>query len=422
MTFNTALSGIQAANDFLNVASNNIANSSTTGFKLSRAEFVDVVPASALGTASNVVGTGVRLSNISQQFTQGNISFTENNLDLAISGQGFFVLNDNGTSVYSRAGAFGVDRNGFIVNSDNQRLTGFQADSDGNISGATGDIAVSTANLSPQATSTASITANLDSRDAAPVAAWVGTPTFGGAPPAPNTYNDATSVTIFDSLGNSHVLTTYYIKTSTANQWETRFQIDGVDVDASPTATPFTQVFNADGTFNAGSSEAITLSWPPLDSAGNPNGATTPQAVSIDLSASTQFGSAFSVQALTQNGFTTGRLNNIEIGDTGILFGRYTNGESLALGQIVLANFSNVQGLQPLGDSVWGETFNSGQPLIGEPGTGSLGLIQSGAREESNVDLTAALVDLITGQRNFQANAQVIRTLDTVTQSIINIR
>lgn len=422
MSFNVALSGIQSASGELSVVGNNVANASTAGFKSSRAEFSDVYAASALGTSSVAIGNGVKLSSVSQSFTQGTITFTSNNLDMAINGQGFFKLNDGGSTSFTRAGSFSVDRSGYIVNSTGQRLTGFVADDTGNITGASGDLQINTSNLEPTQTAAVEIGVNLQSTTSPPASAWVGSPNFGDPAPAPDTYNNATSTTIYDSLGNAHILTTYFIKTNTANEWDIRAQVDGVDVDASPAAAPFTQAFNSNGSFNTAGSDAITISWSPLDANGNANGAVTPQAFTIDLSTSSQFGSPFAVQSLTQDGAATGRLDSVDVDSSGIIFGRYSNGQSRAMGQITLSNFSNPNGLSPLGDTAWGETFSSGAPLTGNPGTASLGVIQSGSLEDSNVDLTAELVKMIIAQRNFQANAQTIRTADATTQTIINIR
>lgn len=422
MSFNVALSGIQAASGELSVVGNNVANASTSGFKSSRAEFSDVYASGALGTSSVAIGNGVRLSSVTQSFSQGNINFTSNNLDMAINGQGFFQLNDGGSTSFTRAGNFSVDRAGFIVNNAGAKLTGFLADSGGNITGAQGDLQINTANLPPVSTSSVDIGLNLQSTTAPPASAWVGSPNFGDPPPSPDTYNNATSTTIYDSLGNSHILSVYFVKSATANEWDVHAQVDGVDVDASPAAAPFSQVFNSNGSFNSGSSDAINLSWPPLDGSGNANGATSPQTFSIDLSSSSQFGSPFAVQSLLQNGSSTGRLDNIDVDASGVIFGRYSNGLSQAMGQVTLSNFTNVNGLSPLGDTAWGETFSSGSPLTGSPGTASLGLLQSGSLEDSNVDLTGELVKMIVAQRNFQANAQTIRTADATTQTIINIR
>lgn len=421
MAFNVALSGIKAASSDLSVIGNNIANASTVGFKSSKGEFADVYAASALGTSSTPIGNGVRLATVKQNFSQGTISFTSNNLDMAINGQGFFRLNDDGATIYSRAGNFGIDREGYIVNSSGMKLMGYVADTKGNITGAEGSIRIDNTNLDPKKTDNVTIGVNLPADAEVPTAPWVGSPTFGSPSPLPSTYTNATSTTIYDSLGNTHILTTYFIKNNTPNQWEVRMQVDGVDVDSVPSNAPFTQMFNANGSFNAVASEPIAVSWQPLDATGNPNGANA-QTFAINLENSTQFGSPFALQSTTQDGFTTGRLDSIDVGVTGVLFGRYTNGQSRAMGQVSLANFTNANGLQPLGDSTWGETFASGSPLVGVPGTSSLGLLQSGSLEESNVDLTKELVTLIIAQRDFQANAQTIKTEDEVQQTLINIR
>lgn len=404
MVFNAALSGIQAASTDLNVIGNNVANAGTAGFKESSAQFSDVYAASALGTGSNAVGSGVKLSSVRQSFSQGTISFSNSNMDLAINGQGFFALDDGGTRVYSRAGGFGVDREGFIVNGSSQKLVGLLADDSGNITGAQGQLQIDSANIPPTSTTLVNVGLNLSANSAEPAAAWA-----GGANPAPNTFNNVTSTTVFDSIGNSHVLSLYFIKTSTVNEWEVRAQVDNTDVGGASTLT-----FNTNGSFASSTPDPISLSYSPAGA--------DPIAFDLDLTESTQFGSDFAVQSILQDGSATGRLDTIDVGSSGIIFGRYTNGQSRPMGQVQLANFTNVNGLQPLGDSSWGETFNSGPPLISTPGTASLGVIQSASLEDSNVDLTSELVELITAQRNFQANAQTIRTADTVTQTIINLR
>lgn len=404
MVFNSALSGIQAASSELSVIGNNVANAGTTGFKQSRAQFADVYASSGLGTSGNAIGSGTRLASITQTFNQGNISFTNNALDLAVSGQGFFVLNDGGSQVFSRAGNFSVDREGFIVNSANQRLTGLQADTNGNVTGAVGDLQIDSANISPQATARVDIGLNLSANASQPAVAWT-----GGANPSANSYNNVTSTTVFDSLGNSHVMSLYFIKTGTANEWEMRVQIDETDVGAASTVA-----FQNNGSFDSTTPDPITLAYTPTGAAA--------LSIELNLSESTQFGSPFAVQSVLQDGYSTGRLDGVDVDNLGVIFGRYTNGQSRAMGQVQLSNFTNVNGLQPLGDSSWGETFDSGPPLVSTPGTASLGVLQSGSLEESNVDLTSELVKLITAQRNFQANAQTIRTADTVTQTIINLR
>ena len=416
MPFRTALSGLNAASAELNVIGNNVANASTTGFKKSRVEFSDIYASSNLGAASNTIGSGVRIAGIDQQFAQGNISFTDNNLDLAISGQGFFRLNDNGVSTYSRNGTFGVDRNGYIVNTQAQRLTGYLADATGNITGALGDIQLNTAVINPSATTNVDVGLNLNAS-----ATGIDPVAVPFDPTDASTYSDSTSLTIYDSLGASHLATTYYRKTLNPNEWETYLYIDGTQVPGAQANNSDLLQFNALGDLTSINGAAVPPSSYTMPAYNPGNGAANIN-LTMDYSATTQYGGGFGVNALSQDGYGTGRLSGIDIDDTGVILARFTNGQSRTLAQIALANFSNAQGLQQLGDTSWAETFESGAALTGAPGTSSLGLIQSGALEGSNVDLTEQLVSMITAQRNFQANAQVISTADTITQSIINIR
>jgi flagellar hook protein FlgE len=402
MAFRIAISGLRAATADLDVTGNNIANTNTTGFKSSRAQFADVYAASSLGTSRDAIGQGVQLSAVAQQFNQGNVAFTDNNLDLAISGEGLFVLQDpSGSQVYSRAGAFGVDENGFVVNAFGQRLTTFQANG-GSITGALGPLQLSTANISPQPTSLLSVGVNLD--------AGATPPTVPFNPVDPSTYNNSTSTTVFDSLGTQHLATIYFRNTA-PNTWETHLRVDN---DDTQTLAPQVLTFDSAGQL---------ISGMPVNYGGYvPTTGASPINMDFDFGASTQFGAGFGVNSLTQDGFSTGRLSGIDIDDQGVVLARFTNGQSQSLGQVVLANFSNSQGLQPISDTNWAETNSSGAPLMGAPGTASLGLIQSGALEESNVDLAEQLVNMIVAQRNFQANAQMIRAEDELTQTIINIR
>lgn len=428
MGFSTAISGLNAASAALSVIGNNISNSSTTGFKSSRAQFADVYPATLPGSPAPV-GAGVRLASVAQQFTQGNVSFTNNGLDLAINGQGFFRLSDNGATVYSRDGSFGVDEDGYIANSAGLRLTGYLADN-GTIGGTVGDLKLDKSDFGPSATTDVELTANLN---ATSTAKGAGDPDLemgdevldaNGDPfvpphyesPDPKSYNHATSLSLYDSLGVAHSATLYFRKTAD-NDWTAELSIDnGAFVTADP-----------------GSALTFDDTGQLTDPAGPPLGEITYSAVpagggaadldfTVDFSGTTQFGTTFSVNNLTQNGYTSGRLNGIDIGETGEVLARYTNGQSQALGQVVLSNFNNPQGLAPLGDNAWAETATSGIPLTGAPGTASLGALQAGALEESNVNLTEQLVDMIIAQRNFQANAQVITTEDAITQTVINIR
>lgn len=405
MSFRIALSGLNASSADLNVISNNIANVSTTGFKKSRTEFSDIFAAASIGAVSTAIGSGVNVSKVDQQFSQGNIAFTDNGLDLAISGQGFFRMSDNGAIIYSRAGSFGIDRSGYIVNAQQQRLTAYLADSNGNVTGAIGDLQLNTADIAPSASTTIDVGVNLDATSSVPAAFNV---------TDPSTYNSSTSLTLYDSLGSSHLGTIYFRKAA-ANSWETYLYIDGVQATPSVSGA---LTFNPDGSL--ATPVGGQVAYDPFAIAGANN-----LSLTVDYDATTpssQYGSSFGVNALNQDGYTTGRLNGIDIADTGIILARFTNGQSRVLGQLALANFANAQGLRQLGDTSWAESFDSGVALVGQPGTASLGLIQAGALEGSNVDLTEQLVNMITAQRNFQANSQVIKTEDAITQTIINIR
>ncbi|KZY96851.1 flagellar biosynthesis protein FlgE [Oleiphilus sp. HI0078] len=654
MPFNVALGGLRASSTDLEVTGNNIANASTVGFKRSRAEFGDVYSNSFFGRGATSTGDGVAVQNIRQMFGQGNVSLTDNNLDLAITGNGFFVLSDQGEAKYSRAGQLGVDKDGFMVNNTGMRVQGFQADEGGTVSGVLGDLVVDANDLPPSRSTNVEAALNLDSSeealtqsgttinsngatdvgvaqagivngyasqdievtfpdgtsqtitttaestagaiasqfsllegvdatastsstitlagydnasgnmsislngisfqpagatdalqladlgtrinssalvgvtavidsatgdlqiiqdqganlvfgfagvsgdsfevlgsdaaatpvvldpDAVPAVlnATVGggvsivldegvvatnlsasTPVitnFTGAPfvnnqfspTDPGTYNHATSTTIFDSLGNSHVLTMYFVKQQSSlsgeNTWQMHVQVDNQDVgdpligtDAS--RATYNLVFRDDGTLNETLSDDVLISnWDPLDSQGNQNGAARPLNVvdggvlpipqpptssnfEVDVSSFTQFGSPFAVNDLSQNGYTTGRLVGLDVDESGVILSRFSNGESLVLGQVALANFNDVEGLSPDGDSVWVQTFASGDPIVGAPGTASLGLLTASAVEQSNVDLSAELVNLIVAQRNYQANSKTIETADTIQQTILNI-
>ncbi len=405
MPFTIALSGLNAASADLGVTANNIANVNTNGFKKSRTQFAEVFAVGTQSISSSASGSGVKLASIAQQFTQGNIDFTDNALDLAIGGEGFFVLNDNGARSYSRAGAFGVDNQGYVVNPQGARLQAYPFAGAGLFNtGTPVDLQLTTGANPPSATTRASFGINLPANAPIPT-----NPVFD--PADPSSFNHTTSVTVYDSLGAAHTGTVYFIKDAAANTWNTQVQIDGTPVAG---ATPI--VFNPDGTLNTPAGGLMALApYTPGTGAADIN-------MSLDFASATQFGDAFGVNSLSQDGFTTGRLTGVSVDAEGIVFARFTNGQSTSLGKLALANFVNQQGLQQLGDTTWAESFQSGSALLGEAGTASFGNVQSGALEASNVDLTAQLVQMITAQRNFQANAQMISTADTVTQTVINIR
>lgn len=438
MGFNIGLSGLRAATSDLNVTGNNIANAGTAGFKQSRAEFADVYAASVLGTGKNPQGSGVLLGDVSQLFNQGNINYTQNALDLAINGNGFFQTSNNGDISYTRAGYFGTDRDGFMVNNFGYRLQGYAVDAAGNLqNGVVSDLRIETASQAPLPTSNLDQTFNLNSNNIVPT-----TTPFN--PADPTTYNSSTSTNIYDTQGNSHVFTQYFLKTG-PNTWQMNVLIDGRNPDDPTLTTPssvdlqFTAAGQLDVAaliastptgFTVGADGTIDLTtWVPgapdnsVPPVWGPNGAdASATGVNIDLRQSTQFASNFAVNRVSQDGYTTGQLAGLEIDDTGVIFARYTNGQSKVQGQVILANFANVQGLTPVGKTAWVQSFESGEPVRGTPRSGTLGALQSGALEDSNVELSDQLVNLIVAQRNYQANAKTIETESAVTQTIINLR
>ena len=409
MTFRTALSGLNAAQADLNVTANNIANSSTTGFKRSRAEFAELFAVSPQGVATLATGNGVRVSDVSQQFAQGSIDFTDSNLDLALSGPGFFTVSDGGALAYTRAGAFKTDAAGYVVNAQGQRLQVYPPiDGGGFNTGSLTDLRMVTSESAPNATSMVEMLMNLPS-DATPPA----NPAFD--PADPTTFNRATSLTVYDSLGAAHTGTVYFLKGAAAGDWTSRLFIDGTEVGTPPATA--NMHFDATGAMTMPANGQIPFLPPYTPATG-----ALPLSLTFDFSGATQYGSTFSVNNITQDGYTTGRLIGMDIDKTGTVQARFTNGRSITLGQVALSAFANPNGLQPLADTTWAETFSSGQALRGQAGNSGFGLVQSGALEASNVDITTQLVNMITAQRAFQANAQMISTSDEITQTIINIR
>lgn len=407
MGFQHGLSGLNAASRNLDVIGNNVANANTVGFKSSRAEFSDLYAGTLATNAGSTIGLGVNVSSVTQQFSQGNITTTNNPLDVAINGGGFFRMSNAGSVSYSRNGQFQVDNSGYIVNSSGSRLTGYPVDAAGQLTtGAPTELRISSADLQPKATSEVGMVLNLDSRKTAPTGAFQASDA--------STYSSATSMTVYDSQGNAGALSLYFVKGSAPNQWDVHATLDGVAVGSGSIGS---LQFNADGTLDtAASATPFNLS---LTSA---NGATYTDPLPLDFSGTTQFGSAFGVNSLEQDGYSAGKLTGISIDSNGTVLGRYSNGQSMTQGQVALATFGNNQGLAPIGGNQWVETTASGSPMVGAPGTSSLGSLQSGALEDSNVDLTQELVNMITAQRTYQANAQTIKTQDQVLQTLVNLR
>ncbi len=404
MSFDLALSGINAANTDLNVTSNNLANVGTTGFKQSRAEFADLFAQTQEGVSKTDVGNGVQVAEVAQQFGQGNITSTGNNLDLALSGSGFFVVSNNGALNYTRDGAFQVDQNGYLVTSSGDKVQGYAPLANGGFNtGGLTSLQLTTAESSPQATSTADLSMNLPSNATAPA----NTPLN---PADPTTYTNTTSLTTYDSLGAAHTAQLYFMKGATAGNWTSQLYIDGTAVG---TAQPLT--YSSTGALTTPANGQVNFgSYTPATGA-------SPMSVTFNFGKSTQFGDAFGVDSVTQNGYTTGSLTGINISSSGVVQANFTNGQSKTLGQVALANFANPQGLQQEGNNEWQQSFDSGAAVNGVAGGSGFGAIQSGSLESSNVDITTQLVNMITAERSFQANAQMISATDQVTQSIINI-
>lgn len=568
MSFQQGLSGLNASAKHLDTIGNNVANASTVGFKQSQTQFADMFAASLSGTGGVQIGTGTRVASVAQQFTQGNITNTNNPLDTAVSGQGFFRMTDAaGAVMYSRNGQFQLDKNGFLVNNQGHIVSGYLPNAAGVIAAAAPvPLQINPADLAPKMSSIATVGANLDSRSLVPATAAFN-------PVDPTSYNNSTSLSVYDSLGGSHVGTMYFQRvpvvptssaaiipaaatsatvassaglavgntitlpgagaagtpttgtataigatavtlgsvvglsaganltiagnpgvvtiasiagnvvtfapattaitaagaavtstlpltatitgiagnvltftpaTTTATQaaatiasnapspsWNTYLTVDGVSVPAPvpPAAiAPLTTLtFDALGKL-ASTTPATTPIGTVISSALFPLSTTVSTAQTLTFNfgsptaGTTQYGGNFGVNTLSQDGYTSGRLNSTSTSPDGTILGRYSNGQSRAMGQILLSNFTNPQGLQPVGNNEWVETATSGGPLLGIPGSSRLGLLQSSATEDSNVDLTAELVNMITAQRTYQANAQTIKTQDQLLQTIVSLR
>ncbi len=430
MGFQQGLSGLNTSSKSLEVIGNNVANANTYGAKASRAEFADMYAASLGGGGSNGIGIGSRIAAVAQQFTQGNISTTANSLDLAINGRGFFALaTPQGETVYTRNGQFKRNADGYIVNNSQHQLLGQALDSTGAPAGPAGTPILLTNDSSPPLkASSLSMTANIDARET------VELDSFGSIKPIDfadsTSYNFVTSQTVYGDNGAPIALNYYFKKIAepTTNpdaggQWEVYISADGnsnaasIGFDANGNPAPaMTFTFNADGSAPPGAL-ASGLVIP-----GGKNGQPL-TGIALDLTKLTEYSGSSAVTDLSGGGYAPGNLSDFLIESDGTVKARYTNGQSKALARVQLADFKNLNGLQPVGDNEWKSTNASGQPLpLGAPGSGVYGLLQSGALEESNVDLTGELVSMIVAQRTYQANAQTIKAEDQVLQTLVNLR
>ncbi len=454
MGFATALSGLAAASTSLQVIGNNIANANTTGFKESRAEFADVYNS----TGKVTPGAGVRVSEVAQQFAQGNIESTANNLDLSLSGNGFFALGERTDSTnataYTRNGAFHLSPEGYITNDTGHFLLAGgpigDTEAEGFNTGAPKPIKIDTSQGSPSATTNIDLKINLDARQGKPSGTFVGYDYRTEAGPDVDTYNSSTAATIFDSLGNTHTVSVYFVDETpdgaSSSSWGAYVYLDGRGINTGGTAT-------LDDPSGATAADLLGTKIPiTFDSAGNLtkegtgtdvsggntdpnflfssidvnplislNVAADPLTFSINPTGSNQFASDFSVNDLQQDGFASGNLTSVTVGKTGVITARYSNGKSNPLGQVILGRFTNNQGLAKIGDTTWQESSESGSVVLGVAGGSNFGDITSSALENSNTDIATQLVKLIVAQQAYQANTQTISTEDEIIQRILQL-
>jgi flagellar hook protein FlgE len=413
MGFQQGLSGLHTSSTALDVVSNNIANASTVGFKKGSAIFADVFASTLTGTSSNIqVGIGSKINAVYQLFTEGPLTTTNNPMDMAINGDGFFVIQrHDGSTAYSRNGQFDIDKEGYIVTPLLERLMGYRANPDGVVPSTGGTVEtliVPRGDIAPKTTTTYTINAgNLNADDPLPTVAYDPTD-----PNNPDSFNISDPVTVYDSLGGQHTLVTYFVKTGSGT-WDVYGMLDNVS-PAQLLGGPPTLTFDAYG--------KLVTPAPASGSFALTNGAASPLNIDVDLTKLTQYGSASNVTDHFQDGYTSGRIAGVSISAEGMVQGRYTNGQTKNLGQVAIGTFRSNQGLSSIGDNLWVETYDSGPVVIGRPGVGIAGWIQAGQVEDSNVDLTDELVQMIIQQRNYQANAQTIRTQDQILQTLVNLR
>ena len=393
MSINSAVSGLQAASQNLNIISNNIANANTTGYKAMDVQFADVY--SAAGTSG-----GVRVASIDTNYAQGNAVYTSRSTDLAISGGGFFIMEAaNGQQYYTRAGGFETDKDGYLVNAHGQYLMGFQADENGNpIEGNLRQLPINTSDLAARSTTSASIGANLDARVEA---------MEGKVDPAdPDSYHSTTTTTVYDSQGNERQVTAYYVKRDD-NTWDVHYEVDGGEL----LDTVHELEFGSNGEL---------ISEGPFELAHELGGGVDKLKLDLDYSGMSQYGNDFSVTSNTQNGYPAGQFFGVSITADGAIVATYSNGESNIQGYVALASFPSESGLDAAGNTSWVSTPASGEPLIGMPGTGTLGDLMGGALESSNVDMSMELVDMIVSQSAYQANTKSISAFDQNTRQLLN--
>ncbi|HTF99178.1 MAG TPA: flagellar hook protein FlgE [Nitrospirota bacterium] len=439
----TAISGMDANGTALSAISDNISNLNTIGFKESNISFGDVLSQS-LTSASGIsqIGRGVQVMSVSPLFTQGSFQTSSNGLDLAIDGDGFFVVNQNGARYYTRAGQFSLDRNGNIVNPDGLILQGYLADAAGNITGTVGDLQIATTQSPANASTLVNISLNLNAQSAAQAAAFTLDSNGDGVQNDPANYNFSNTTTVYDTQGGAHQVTMYFVKTAD-NAWTAHYAYadpsnSGQLMEAGqasggagnpPTGAATTQdlTFDSNGalvddasgtpmtfTFGGGvAAQDVSFNF------GTGTGE-TPAGTGLDMSS--QYASDFSVMSVLQDGYSAGALKNVSISDAGIIIGVFTNGQTRNIGQVALGRFVAPTELTKMGSNLYAESYDSGQPIVGMANSSGMGKILSNSLELSNVDLAQEFVKMISSQRGFEANSKIITTTDQMLQELVNLK
>lgn len=425
MGFQQGLSGLNAASKNLDVISNNIANVSTVGFKASRTEFSDVYATATFGANNLQAGLGAQTVSVAQQFTQGALSVSNNPLDVAISGNGFFRLSGESGNTYTRSGQFRIDKDGFLVTNTGENVTGYTQltlDSAFKVVGTSnlGNIQIDLEGINAQATTNLALNVNLNSAAVSPGSL---TPPIAFDPNEPASYNYSTSVSAYDSLGTEHTVLYFFVKDAAApNTWTVHGFLDGTDagllpagdrIDLGGAGGTHTMAFSSTGNLING----LSVTNAPITIAGAED-----LQINMNFTGSSQYFGGSGVNSVSQNGFQSGNLVGLSIGDDGVIAGRYSNGVNQPLQQLVLVTFRNPQSMIPVGQSQWVATLDAGAETINKPGEGVAGQLQAGSVEDSNTDLTGELVNLIIAQRLYQANAQSITAQSTILQTLVNLR
>ncbi|MBF0457857.1 MAG: flagellar basal-body rod protein FlgF [Nitrospirae bacterium] len=441
----SSVSGLNSTSTGLDVVSNNIANMNTTGYKTSRANFGDVL-SQYVGTSDGQVGSGTIVSSISTFFTQGSLVTTGNTYDMAIDGEGFFVVKDPSTKVqeYSRSGNFTLDKSGYLVTSSGMRVQGYMASdvnatTSGTDNGVLTDIKVQSTIATSQATANVTTGVNLNSQASVISAAFTLDGNGDGVNNDPSNYNYSNTTTVYDSQGGSHEVTAYFTKVA-ANSWAVHYAYPAGNTTSSTGSSPTltmasgtqTLTFNTSGKLLNDGATASSTTDPTIyfdfgSSVGNPEGIVFDYGKSINeggtgVSGSTQLAESNQMLNSTQDGYAAGSVKAVTIGDDGTISATLSNGQIATLGQIVLARFNDNNGLTKLSGNLYAASKSSGNPIINIAKSDGLGRVVSGSLESSNVDLSSEFVNMITYQRAFEANSKGIQTINEMLQTLNTLK